>query len=127
MSKRPLVLIVDDEHDFRAICAHVLERGGYDTVTAPDGTAGLAAFTEHKPDLVVLDGNLPDLDGIEVCRRLRKLPGSEKVPVLMCTVRSAMVAIQEGLDAGITDYVLKPFEMDALLERVAGALETARR
>lgn len=127
MTKRPLILIVDDEHDFRAICAHVLERGGYDTATAADGAAGLSAFSSRKPDLVVLDGNLPDMDGIEVCRRLRKLPGGAKVPVLMCTVRSAVVSIQEGLDAGVTDYVLKPFEMDDLLERVAGALEKAPR
>lgn len=127
MDPRPLVLIVDDEHDFRAICAHVLDRGGYDTVTAEDGLKGLAAFSERKPDLVVLDGNLPDLDGIEVCRRLRKLPGGAAVPVLMCTVRSAVVSIQDGLDAGVTDYVLKPFEMDDLLERVADALAKARR
>ncbi len=66
------------------------------------------------------------MDGIEVCRRLRKLPGGEKVPVLMCTVRSAVVSIQEGLDAGVTDYVLKPFEMEDLLERVAAALKKAR-
>jgi len=127
VDKPPLILVIDDEHDFRAICAHVLARGGYDTATAEDGQKGLAAFSERKPDLVVLDGNLPDLDGIEVCRRLRKLPGGEKVPVLMCTVRSAVVSIQDGLDAGVTDYVLKPFEMDDLLERVADALEKARR
>lgn len=127
MEKRPLVLIVDDEHDFRVICAHVLERGGYDTATAEDGMKGLAAFEKRGPDLVVLDGNLPDLDGIEVCRRLRKLPGGDKVPVLMCTVRSAVVSIQDGIDAGVTDYVLKPFEMDDLLERVADALEKGRR
>lgn len=126
MSKRPLILIIDDEHDFRAICAHVLDRGGYDTATAEDGRKGLAAFSACEPDLVVLDGNLPDLDGIEVCRRLRKLPGGAKVPVLMCTVRSAVVSIQDGLDAGVTDYVLKPFEMDDLLERVADAIEKAR-
>lgn len=127
MSERPLILVVDDERDFRTICAHVLERGGYETATAPDGTAGLEAFALRKPDLVVLDGNLPDMDGIEVCRRLRRLPGGERVPVLMCTVRSAVVSIQDGLDAGVTDYVLKPFEMADLLERVAGALAKARR
>ncbi|MDP3543012.1 MAG: response regulator [Elusimicrobiota bacterium] len=127
MSERPLILIIDDEHDFRVICAHVLERGGYDTATAADGAAGLAAFAERRPDLVVLDGNLPDLDGIEVCRRLRKLPGGGAVPVLMCTVRSAVVSISEGLDAGVTDYVLKPFEMEDLLARVAGALKKAPR
>jgi len=127
MDRRPLVLIIDDEHDFRVICAHVLDRGGYDTVTAEDGMKGLAAFADRKPDLVVLDGNLPDLDGIEVCRRLRKLAGGAEVPVLMCTVRSSVVSIQDGLDAGITDYVLKPFEMDDLLERVAEALAKVRR
>lgn len=126
MSERPLVLIIDDEHDFRAICTHVLERGGYDTAAAADGTTGLAAFGDRRPDLVILDGNLPDLDGIEVCRRLRKLPGGAKVPVLMCTVRSAVVSIQDGLDAGVTDYVLKPFEMEDLLERVSGAIKKAR-
>jgi DNA-binding response OmpR family regulator len=127
MSARPLVLVVDDEHDFRAICVHVLDRGGYDTATASDGASGLAEFAKSKPDLVVLDGNLPDMDGIEVCRRLRKLPGGQKIPVIMCTVRSAVVAIKEGLDAGITDYVLKPFEMEDLLQRVAAALEGASR
>lgn len=127
MTERPLILIIDDEHDFRAICAHVLDRGGYDTATAADGTAGLSAFADRRPDLVVLDGNLPDMDGIEVCRRLRKLPGGGKVPVLMCTVRSAVVSIQEGLDAGVTDYVLKPFEMTDLLERVADALKKASK
>jgi DNA-binding response OmpR family regulator len=126
VEKRPLILIVDDEHDFRAICAHVLERGGYETTAAPDGAAGLAAFQERNPALVVLDGNLPDMDGIEVCRRLRKLPGGGQVPVIMCTVRSAVVSIQDGLDAGVTDYVLKPFEMEHLLARVAAALETPR-
>lgn len=120
-----MVLIIDDEHDFRVICAHVLERGGYDSTTAPDGLAGLKAFAECRPDVVVLDGNLPDIDGLEVCRRLRKLEGGTKVPVLMCTVRSAVVTISEGIEAGVTDYVLKPFEMEDLLERVADALKKA--
>lgn len=127
MSERPLVLIIDDEHDFRAICVHVLDRGGYDTVTAQNGAAGLAEFANRKPDLVVLDGNLPDMDGIEVCRRLRSMPGGQKVPVLMCTVRSSVVCVQAGLDAGVTDYVLKPFEMEELITRVAAALKKARR
>ena len=125
MSKRPLVLIIDDEHDFRVICAHVLERGGYDTAEASNGAEGLKAFAERLPDLVVLDGNLPDIDGLEVCRRLRRLPGAQKVPVLMCTVRSAVVTVSEGFEAGVTDYVLKPFEMEDLLERVSDALKKA--
>ncbi len=126
MRNRPLVLVIDDEQDFRAICAHVLDQGGYDIAAAQDGAAGLAAFLNLKPDIIILDGNLPDMDGLEVCRRLRKLPGSEKIPILMCTVRSAVLSIQEGLDAGVTDYVLKPFQIEDLIARVAVALVKAR-
>lgn len=125
MAPRRLILIVDDEYDFRAICAHLLGRAGYETVTAEDGKTGLAVFTQRRPDLVILDGNLPDIDGLEVCRRLRKTAGGERVPVLMCTVRSAVVAVQEGLDAGVSDYLLKPFETEEMLERIAEALKKA--
>ena len=83
--------------------------------------------SEHHPDLVVLDGNLPDLDGIEVCRRLRATPAGKKVPVLMCTVRSALDRVSAGLEAGATDYVLKPFEMEELLSRVESALKGAKK
>ena len=124
MATRRLILIVDDEYDFRAICAHLLGRAGYETVTAEDGKTGLAAFKSRRPDLVIVDGNLPDMDGIEVCRRLRGTAGGERVPVLMCTVRSAVVSVQAGLEAGVSDYLLKPFETEEMLERVADALKT---
>lgn len=124
--RRPLVLVVDDEYDFRVIVAHVLEHGGYDTVLAGDGAEGLHLFEDRRPDLVVLDGNLPDMDGIEVCRRLRATEAGKKVPILMCTVRSALERVSAGLEAGATDYVLKPFETEELLARVDAALKGAR-
>jgi CheY-like chemotaxis protein len=117
-----LILVVDDEHDFRAIVSHVLKRGGYDVVTAADGLEGLAKFAECAPDLVVLDGHLPDIDGFEVCRRLRATPLGRHVPILLCTVRSALSTVAAGFEAGATGYVLKPFEMEELLESVAEAL-----
>ncbi|MFI5351151.1 MAG: response regulator transcription factor [Elusimicrobiota bacterium] len=119
----PLILVVDDEHDFRAIVSHVLARGGYAVVTAADGAEGLRRFEESEPDLVVLDGHLPDIDGFEVCRRLRKMPRGKKVPILLCTVRSALSTVAAGFDAGATGYVLKPFEMEELLDKVAEALK----
>jgi DNA-binding response OmpR family regulator len=122
----PLILVVDDEHDFRAIVSHVLERGGYEVVTAADGAEGLRRFAEHAPDLVVLDGHLPDIDGFEVCRRLRATPRGKNVPILLCTVRSALSTVAAGFEAGATGYVLKPFEMEELLESVAEALKKAR-
>jgi len=119
--------VVDDEHDFRVIVAHVLDRGGYDVVLAADGAEGLHAFEDRRPDLVVLDGNLPDMDGIEVCRRLRATEAGRKVPILMCTVRSTLDRVSAGLDAGANDYVLKPFEMEELLTRVQNALKGAAK
>jgi DNA-binding response OmpR family regulator len=124
--RTPLILVVDDEHDFRAIVSHVLVRGGYEVVTAADGAEGLRKFKESEPDLVVLDGQLPDIDGFEVCRRLRATPQGKTVPILMCTVRSALSTVAAGFDAGATGYVLKPFEMEELLESVAEALKKAR-
>lgn len=123
---KPLILVVDDEHDFRAIVSHVLQRGGYDVETAEDGLGALAKFAECEPDLVVLDGNLPDLDGFEVCRRLRATDAGKKVPILMCTVRSALTTVSAGFEAGADGYVLKPFEMEELLDSVASALKRGR-
>lgn len=125
MARRPLILVVDDEHDFRAIVTHVLERGGYDVVSAANGEDGIKMFADYPAELVVLDGNLPDMDGIDVCRRIRQTEKGKAVPVVMCTVRSAVGTVGEGLSAGVTDYVVKPFEMEELLERVAKALERA--
>jgi DNA-binding response OmpR family regulator len=122
----PLILIVDDEHDFRAIVSHVLERGGYSVVTAADGMSGLREFAEREPDLVILDGQLPDIDGFEVCRRLRATPRGKHVPILLCTVRSALSTVAAGFEAGATGYVLKPFEIEELLESVADALKKAK-
>ena len=122
-----LILVVDDEHDFRVIVGHVLTTGGYRVVTAADGFEALRKFEESGPDLVVLDGNLPDIDGYEVCRRLRATPRGAKVPILMCTVRSAVATVEAGFEAGVTGYVLKPFEMEELLEKVAAALEASAK
>lgn len=124
MSQR-LILVVDDEQDFRTIVSHVLERGGYSVVAAADGEEALRLFDEREPDLVVLDGHLPDIDGFEVCRRIRARPRGKDVPVLLCTVRSALTNLADGFSAGATGYVLKPFEMEELLESVGNALRKA--
>lgn len=117
-----LILVVDDESDFRAIISRVLERAGYSVVAAPDGTEALALFAEARPGLVLLDGHLPDLDGFEVCRRLRATEAGAKVPIILCTVRSAISNVSEGLGAGATGYLLKPFDPAELLGAVAAAL-----
>lgn len=119
------ILVVDDEEDYRALHAHILTRAGHTVVAADGGEAGLAAFERERPDLVILDAQMPDLEGYEVCRRLRA--AGHKTPVLFCTVRSAVVRVAEGLRAGGNDYVVKPFSPDDLLARVAEALGAAGR
>lgn len=123
----PLILVVDDEPDFREIISHILVRAGYRVAVAADGGQALKLFEELEPELVVLDGNLPDLDGFEVCRRLRALRSGASVPVLLCTVRSALTTVSCGFDAGANGYLLKPFEMEELLESVSAALARETR
>lgn len=116
------ILIVEDEEDFRELLAEVLRRAGYDVITAPNGEDGLAAYSRELPDLVLLDGNLPDLDGFEVCRRIRADGPRPETPILFCTVRSAVAPVAEGLRLGADDYIIKPFETKDLLARVKGVL-----
>ncbi len=118
----PIILVVDDETDFRAIISSVLERAGYGVVTAVDGMEALEKFETARPNMVLLDGHLPDLDGFEVCRRLRATPAGAKLPIILCTVRSAISNVSEGLAAGATGYLLKPFDPAELLSAVATAL-----
>jgi DNA-binding response OmpR family regulator len=88
-----------------------------------DGPAGLAAVGEWRPDLVVLDLGLPTLDGIEVCRRLRR---SSQLPILVLTARGAVEDRVRGLDAGADDYLAKPFSLDEVMARVRSTLRRAR-
>lgn len=120
------VLVVEDEEDFRALLAGLLRDGGYAVAEAPDGRSGLAAFARENPDAVVLDVQLPDIDGFEVCRRIRGGGVGAGVPILLCTVRSSVAPVAEGLKAGATDYVLKPFDPQDLLARVRAALAGAK-
>jgi DNA-binding response OmpR family regulator len=116
------ILAVEDEEDYRALLEHILGEAGYTVVTAPNGEEGLEAFHRESPDLVLLDVNLPDMDGFDICKEIRKEGPRKNVPVLFCTIRSSVARVAEGLKSGGTDYVVKPFQVDDLLERVAKAL-----
>ena len=122
MKLKARVLIIDDDDDFRAILRHFLTGAGYSVADAPGGEAGLERFAADPPDLVLLDLSMPDIDGLEVCRRLRKTDAGKHVPVLMLTVRSQISTVSEGLEAGVNDYVLKPFEPEDLLKRIEKVL-----
>ncbi|MDR0380990.1 MAG: response regulator transcription factor [Oscillospiraceae bacterium] len=117
MSTAPrCILIVEDEPAIVDILSFNLTRAGYTPLSAPDGAAGLAMAVEKNPDLVLLDVMLPQLDGFEVCRRLRA--GGFNAPILMLTAREEETDKVLGLELGADDYITKPFSMQELLARV---------
>jgi two-component system KDP operon response regulator KdpE len=115
----PRVLIVDDEPSILATMAPLLRARGYDVATATSGHAALEAVDREPPQLVILDLGLPDIDGVEVCRRLRE---GRAVPILVLSARGAERDKVAALDAGADDYVTKPFGAEELLARVRAAL-----
>ena len=107
MSKPLLAVIVEDSPtQARQIKAN-LERFNVESIIAPDGPDGLRAVDEHQPDLVVLDVNLPTMDGFQVCRRLKRDPATANIPVIMLTMEDNSEATLEGLEAGADDYIPK--------------------
>ena len=113
------VLIVDDEPAILAAMVPLLQSRGYTVSTATSGYAAIDAVARHAPDLVVLDLGLPDLDGVEVCRRLRE---GRATPIIVLSARQAEGDKVAALDAGADDYITKPFGADELLARVRAAL-----
>jgi len=113
------ILVVDDDARLAASLRRALAYEGHAVEVAADGPTALTAARDRPPDLVVLDGMLPGLDGVEVCRRLRQ--GSD-LPILMLTARDSISDRVNGLDAGADDYLVKPFAYDELLARVRALL-----
>jgi DNA-binding response OmpR family regulator len=118
------VLVVDDEADVRRLVRELLERAGHVVDEAPDGRTALRVLYGAKPDLVVLDVTMPELDGWQTLERIRDV---SDVPVLMLTARAAELEKVRGLRAGADDYVTKPFGRQELLARVEAALRRSRR
>jgi putative two-component system response regulator len=107
------------------LLTHLLERAGYRPVTANDGPSGLAAAFELEPDVVLLDVNLPGIDGLEICRRLRADPRTVALPVVLLTGRTSVDDVVAGLDAGADDFLSKPFHEAELLARLRSARRLA--
>ena len=122
-NERMRVLVVDDDRGLRDVLRRALNLGGYDVRLADGGAAALGAIASETPDAVVLDIGLPDIDGLEVCRLLRR--EGNRVPVLMLTARDAVADRIEGLDAGADDYLVKPFDVDELQARLRALLRRA--
>jgi two-component system response regulator MprA len=114
------ILIVDDDRALRDALRRTLVLGGYETIAAEDGESALSQVAAAAPDAMVLDIGLPDIDGLEVSRRLRA--AGNRVPILMLTARDAVGDRIDGLDAGADDYLVKPFDTGELKARVRALL-----
>jgi len=119
MDRAPRILLVDDEQAIQTLLSYPLQKEGYEVVRAADGREALARFDEGPFDLVVLDVMMPQLDGLEVCRRLR---ARSTVPIIMLTAKAEEVDKVIGLELGADDYITKPFSMREFRSRVRAAL-----
>ncbi len=115
---RATILIIDDSVKNLKLITHFLEDRGYETMTAQNGRDGLQKAARGKPDLILLDIMMPDMDGNEVCRRLQSIEHTRDIPIIFLTAKGATEDIVQGFRDGAVDYVLKPFQPEELAARV---------
>lgn len=121
----PRVLIVEDDPALVEILKYNLQSEGFETAIAMDGEAGLAAIDEEEPDLVIMDWMLPNLSGVEACRRIRRRHEGAELPVIMLTAKGEERDRVQGLESGADDYMVKPFSPSELIARVRAVLRRA--
>jgi DNA-binding response OmpR family regulator len=119
----PRILVVDDEPDAVDLIAFNLKAAGYDVVAAMDGEEAVKKAKALLPDLIVLDLMLPEVDGLEVCKILRRDPATARLPIIMLTAKAAEIDRVLGLELGADDYITKPFSPRELVLRVKNVLQ----
>lgn len=123
---QPTVLLVEDEPSQREVLSYNLAAEGFHVVQARDGEEAMTLVGEAVPDLIVLDWMMPNLSGLEVCRRLKTRAETRRVPIIMLSARSEEVDRVRGLETGADDYVIKPYSVIELMARVRANLRRAR-
>jgi DNA-binding response OmpR family regulator len=116
------VLLAEDDDDIRLLVTFKLEQAGHEVRGFEDGASALADARKHRPDLAILDVVMPAMTGLEVCRELRKNPATADVPVIILTARAQQDDVTAGLDAGATEYIVKPFSPRELDLRIKALL-----
>jgi two-component system phosphate regulon response regulator PhoB len=124
--RHPTVLVVEDEPAQREVLAYNLEAEGFRVAKAGNGEEALMLVDEAPPDVIVLDWMLPNVSGIEVCRRLKMRPETRSVPIIMLSARAEEVDRVRGLETGADDYVVKPYSVVELMARVRAQLRRTR-
>jgi two-component system alkaline phosphatase synthesis response regulator PhoP len=126
-SRTHLIVIVEDDEEIADLIRYNLEREGFRVRIATTGEAALKLILEHPPNLILLDLNLPNMSGFELCRRLRNESTTARVPILMLTARASESDKVLGLELGADDYITKPFSMRELIARVNAALRRSKQ
>ena len=122
-SRRPSILVVDDDHSLLKMIEIILEHAGYEVTTADNGEDALQKTSEHPPDLIILDVNMPHMDGLEVCRRLKANPDTRLIPIIFLTADDFVEHKIAGFELGAHDYITKPFDSKEFLARIKSHVE----
>jgi len=107
-------LVVDDSRVIRMVARKILEELGFDVIEAEDGKVALEACEKQLPDAVLLDWNMPVMDGLEFLKELRQMPGNESVQVIFCTTENDLNHIQQAIAEGANEYIMKPFDSEII-------------
>lgn len=125
MPDTPYILVADDDALVLKSITFILERTGYRVVTVTNGREAVEQFLAEKPTLALLDVMMPEMDGLEACRRIKSYPRFQSVPLYLVTARAMAQERERGLEAGADDYITKPFANKELLERVKQVFQEA--
>ena len=123
MADAPTVLVVDDDEFQRKLIARILEAAGYRLELAANGGEAMAVLEQRLPDLILMDFLMPELNGVEVIRRIRSHPAYAAIPVIMITGNGEREVVLDILKSGVVDFVLKPFDRITLIDKLARALQ----
>ena len=120
--RKPIVLVADDDHNLRKIVCLFLKHAAYETVEATNGREAFQMARSQLPDAVLMEIQLPLLDGVTVCRMLRDDPETRRIPVMICTSRNRKEDLIAAIKAGAEDYIIKPFTQETILEKIGRAV-----
>ncbi|NQV43602.1 MAG: response regulator [Rhodospirillales bacterium] len=125
--KKQRILVADDDEVLMQLIEHILNQAGYTVICVGDGEHALKHAVEDHPDLIILDGMMPGMDGVEVLRQIRENPETENIPTVMLTARGMERNIVGALKLGADEYIVKPFMPGELIARINRLLENSRR
>jgi CheY-like chemotaxis protein len=119
----PKILVADDERDIRELIGFTLRFAGFEVVLVADGVEAIERAPLEKPDLILLDVRMPRVTGYDVCRHLKEDPATSAIPIVFLSAKGQDGEIQQGLDSGAVEYIVKPFTPDDLTEQVRNVLQ----